>query len=211
MKGINLMLFMGATVEIATTEISTITHFKSNGNNFHVPGTCAKHFSCLTSSNLCNSTAKRSLILGRASWASMFSKKIFHLSLPEAKSGWASCPDHTAIKWQTLAFWGQNTHSCPWAALTCGQALAGIARLCGPDAVGRQRDVVPTVGDPNHIASSLVGDVGNSVCAIFIIMDNGSFGFSLLVLWITEKCYLGCCRQDVETIQRKPWQILLIN
>lgn len=44
MKGINLMLFMGATVEIATTEISTITHFKSNCNSFHVPGTVLSTF-----------------------------------------------------------------------------------------------------------------------------------------------------------------------
>lgn len=70
----------------------------------------------------------------------------------------------------------------PKPTLTRGQALAGISCLCGPDAVGRQWDVVPPVGDPNHIASSLVRDVGDSVRAIFIVMDNGSFGFSLLIL-----------------------------
>lgn len=89
------------------------------------------------------------------------------------------------------------------SVLTRGQALAGITRLCGSDAIRRKWDVVTPVGDPNHIAPSLVGDVGDSICAIFIVMDNGSFGFSFLVLWIIEKRYLGCC-QDVENIHGKP-------
>lgn len=70
----------------------------------------------------------------------------------------------------------------PKPTLTGGQALAGISRLCGPDAVGGQWDVIPPIGDPNHIASSLVRDVGDGVRAILIVVDNGSFGFSLLVL-----------------------------
>ena len=99
----------------------------------------------------------------------------------------------------------------PKPTLTCGQALASISSLCGPDAIGRQWDVVPPIGDPNHIASGLVRDVGDGIRAIFIVVDNGSFGFSLLVLWITEKCYLGCCHQDVKTTHGKLRHILLIN
>lgn len=158
----------------------------------------------MTSPDLSVIALWKSLILGTTSWTSMFSRKAFRLSLTEAENRWASCPDHTRMRWHALALWCQS----PWAVLTCGQALAGITRLCGPDAVGRQWDVIPAIGDPNHIPSSLVRDVSDGIRAIFIIVDNGSFGFPLLVLWITEKCYLGCCHL---TIQEKPWHILLIN
>lgn len=112
----------------------------------------------------------------------------------------ATFSDHTAIKRHRE---GQNTHSSPppSPALTCGQALAGIAGLRGPDTVRRKWDVVSTIGDPNHIASGLIRDIGNGVGAILIVVDGGSLRLSFLVLGTTEQRYLGRCYQ-----QRNPAQ-----
>lgn len=67
-------------------------------------------------------------------------------------------------------------------ALTCGQTLAGIPGWRCPDAIGRGRDIISTVLHPDGVAARFVGDVGDCVCAVLVVMDVHSLGFALLVL-----------------------------
>lgn len=67
-------------------------------------------------------------------------------------------------------------------SLTCDQALAGVTRGRGVDAVGRVGDLVPPVLDGDGVASRGVRDVGHCICPIPVVPDICLLGFSLRIL-----------------------------
>lgn len=150
-----------------------ITHL-SNYDSSHIPRHCPNHFSSMTSPDLSVIAYESLWSLEQLRELQCFPRRPSHSVTAEA-DGWASCPDHTRMRWHALALWCPKSLSCThlWPG------TAGITRLC--DGCGRRQwDVIPAIGDPNHIPSSLVWDVSDGIRAIFIISGQWLFWVSPL-------------------------------
>lgn len=65
---------------------------------------------------------------------------------------------------------------------TSHRALAGVARRHGADSVGRGWDVVASVLDDDGVAARAVGEVGDAVGTVAVVLDAGPPGFAILIL-----------------------------
>ena len=85
---------------------------------------------------------------------------------------------------------------------TCEEALAGVAGGQGLDAVGRVRDLVPSILDGDGVVPDGVRYVGHSVGAVSVVLDAGLLGLAFRVLWTTQTVHREVidCQWGIRTL-----------